>query len=223
MKRRRGSAHHVTVQGPTPTASDAGAEAARVRVAALLERLARVDLQVVIVAPPDPTRLGAQGRARSAAIAAGRGDLLEASVEAVREATLRTFAQDGFSGTWALTRMSVSVAGAGDRVAASAAFEEAAMAAVVEDLVDDDTLDVLRSTAGELVDLSGLPSPGALSSIGPAGRPGYSGPLEIAIVSVGVVFGVLLLFVSAAAGILVLALGLGIAAWVSRRRGSAAA
>ena len=42
----------------------------------------------------------------------------------------------------------MSVATAGDRVAAVAAFEEATVAAVAEDLVDADTLDVLRRHVG---------------------------------------------------------------------------
>ena len=67
--------------------------------------------------------------------------------------------------------MSASVATASDRVAAVAAFEEAAIAAVVEDLVDDDTLEVLRSTWDELTSSSAIPSPGSLSSLaGARGR-----------------------------------------------------
>ena len=54
---------------------------------------------------------------------------------------LKGFASAGFSGTWAMTEMSMSVASAADRVAAVHAFEEATVAAVAEDLVDEDTLD----------------------------------------------------------------------------------
>ena len=130
--------------------TDPGAAAARARVATLLERLTRVDLQVIVVAPPDATRLAARDRARAAAIAAGRTVLLDEATAGARETTLRAFARAGFSGTWAATDRSASVATASDRVAAAAAFEEAAMAAVVEDLVDDDTLEVLRGSSDEL-------------------------------------------------------------------------
>ena len=62
----------------------------------------------------------------------------------------RMFSSAAFSGTWAATEMAASVASAADRVAAARAFEEAATAEVVEDLVDDETLDTLRATTDEL-------------------------------------------------------------------------
>jgi hypothetical protein len=143
---------------------DPGLAAARARLGTELERLTRLDLQVAVVAAPDDRRLAARDRARVAAVAAGRGTLLDDATAAAQEVTRRAFAQGGFSGTWAATDMAVSVATAGDRTAAAAAFEEAAMAAVVEDLVDDETLDVLRSTSDELGDLTGLPQPGSIAS-----------------------------------------------------------
>ncbi len=147
------------------SAGDADA-AARTRVADLLGRMARVDLQVIVVRPPDATRLAAERVARDAAKAAGRGPLFDEATAAARDATMRLFSQAGFSGTWAATDMAMSVTRADDRVAAATAFQEAAMAAVVEDLVDDDTLDVLRSTADGLTDMTGLPAPGSLSNFG---------------------------------------------------------
>ena len=48
---------------------DRGAEAARDRVAALLDALTRIDLQVVVVARPDETREAARDKATEAAIA----------------------------------------------------------------------------------------------------------------------------------------------------------
>ncbi len=108
--------------------------AARARVDDLLERMSRVDLQVVVVAPPDAQRVAARDRARAAAKVAGRTILFDEAVTAARETTLRAFARGGFSGTWAANDWSISIATASDRVAAAAAFEEAAMAAVVEDL-----------------------------------------------------------------------------------------
>ena len=79
----------------------------------------------------------------------------------------------------------MSVAGPTDRMAAAAAFEEAAMAAVVEDLdVDEETLDVLRSTSLELTGLGGLPVPGSLSSIASPAAGVIRGPIQIAIVVV---------------------------------------
>ena len=131
---------------------------------ALLDTLTRIDLQVVVVAMPDETRQAARATATEAAIARRRGELLYEATSAVREAVLRIFARSGFSGTWAVTDMAVSVTRAGDRVAAAAAFEEAAMAAVVEDLVDEETTDILRSTTAGLFGMTGMPAPGSLSS-----------------------------------------------------------
>jgi hypothetical protein len=144
---------------------DPGLEAARDRLDEVLEALGRVDLQLGVVSAPDATRLAARERAVAAATAAGRGSLLAEARTATRDAVVQAFARAGFSGTWAFTEMSMSVATADDRVATAAAFEEAAMAAIVEDLVDDETLDVLRSTSEELGGLTGMSRPGALSSL----------------------------------------------------------
>ena len=138
----------------------------------------RVDLQVVIVEPPDRARRTARDRARIAIVAAGRGDLMDDAVEAVRDIAASAFSRGGFSGTWAATDMSASVVRSNDRVAAAAAFEEAMLAAIAEDLLDAETLDTLRATADLLVDMTGMPSPGALSNLG-APRPGSQrGPLR---------------------------------------------
>jgi hypothetical protein len=164
---------------------DRAIQAARARVASLLDELARIQLQVVVVARPDATRLAARDRARDAAIAAGRGELLTEAIAAVRDAVLRTFARAGFSGTWAATDMSVSVLRAEDRVAAAAAFEEAAIAAIVEDLVDEETLGILRSTSAQLRDLAGLPTPGSLSELGTPAAVAIRGPIQFIIVMIG--------------------------------------
>ena len=145
--------------------ADAGEVAARERVAVLFERLAHVELGVVVVSAPNPQRLQALERARDAASAAGRGGLLDEATEAARTTAIRMFSSAAFSGTWAATEMAASVASAADRVAAANAFEEAATAAVVEDLVDDETLETLRATTDELTRSSALPAPGSLSSL----------------------------------------------------------
>src|SRR6478752_1641463 len=158
---------------------DPGMEAARTRVAALLDTLPLIDLQVVVVSMPDETRQAARAKAIEAAAAAGRGGLLDEATSAVREAVLGIFSRSGFSGTWALTDMAVSVTRAEDRVAAAAALEEAAMAAVVEDIVDEETTDILRSTTAGLFDMTGMPAPGSLSSFATPKVGSTRGPLEI--------------------------------------------
>jgi hypothetical protein len=162
VKARRGSSRSrpAAERRTTP-----GITEARIRIDTTLQRLGRIDLQVVVVAPPDTTRLAARARARDAAVFAGRGPLLDEACKASRSLVMAAFGRGGFNGTWAATEMSVSVAGAGDRVAAAAAFEETVMAAVTEDLVDDGTLRVLRASVDELVRATGLPMPGSLASI----------------------------------------------------------
>ena len=122
----------------------------------------------MVVEPPDSRRIDARDRATAAAIVGGRHALLDEATARAREVALRGYARSGYSGTWALTDMAMSVATPADRVAAASALEEAAMAEVVEDLVDQDTLRVLRSTADRLADMTGLPTPGSLSGFGSA-------------------------------------------------------
>ena len=188
-------------------------------MAALLERITRVELGVVVVSRPDGVRTAARDRARTAAIAAGRGALLEEAIAATREVTMRAFASAAFSGTWAATDMAASVATASDRVAAATAFEEAATAAVVEDLVDEDTLEVLRATTDELIRSTGLPSPGSLSAFTAPAAVAASGPLQVVVVAGFVlVCAVIGLVLDLGLGLLMLAVGVVLIAGIARRR-----
>jgi hypothetical protein len=198
----------------TPTADpdrDPGAAAAGERVAALFEHAAHVNLGVVVVAPPDAIREAARDAATSAAVAAGREGLLNEATDAARDIVLKSFAGAGFSGTWAVTEMSMSVASASDRVAAVAAFEEATTAAVVEDLVDADTLEVLRSTWDELTSASAIPSPGSLSSIASPAAGAVRSPTQVAIVAVVVLACAVVGFAFAGyAGLILVFVGVGL-------------
>ena len=170
---------------------------------------------------PDETRRAARARATEAAVAAGRGALLDEATAAVREAVLEIFSRSGFSGTWALTDMAVSVTRAEDRVAAAAAIEEAAMAAIVEDIVDAETTDILRSTTAGLFDLTGMPAPGSLSSFATPRRGSARGPIEVAaLVAYALVCVVIAAVASLGIGLLALAAGLAIAAGLTRQRRS---
>jgi hypothetical protein len=195
---------------------DRATEAARARVASLLDELSRIQLQVVVVGRPDATRQAARDRACDAAITAGRGDLLQEAITTVRDVVLKTFARAGFSGTWAATDMAVSVVRAEDRVAAAAAFEEAAMAAIVEDLVDEDTVDVLRSASAGLRGMAGVPSPGSLSELGTPLAVAVRGPIQVVIVAIGFcVAAAAALAVGSVTGLIVVfgAFALGLGAW----------
>ena len=198
---------------------DHGVGSARARVVALLDALPRIDLQVVVVAKPDGTREAARDRATEAAILNGRGDLLYEATAAVRETVMRMFANAGFSGTWAVTDMAVSVTRADDRVAAAAAFEEAVIAAVVEDLVDAKTIDILRSTTGHLMQMTGVPTPGSLTSFATPRAGAARGPIEVAVlIAYAVICVVIAAIVDLGIGLLALALGLAIAAGLTSRR-----
>ena len=195
--------------------NDPGNEAARARVAALLERASRIPLQVLVVAPPDDERLAARDRARTAAIVAGRGPLLDEAVSAARDQTMRAFARSGFSGTWAFTDMAMSVTRASDRVAAASALEEAATAAVVDDLVDQDTLAILRSATDELGAMKDVPAPGSIAGFGMPAR-WVRGPVKLVLVgSLALSLAVLGL---AGASLVTLALGLAMVAGLAQRR-----
>ena len=185
----------------------------------MLEGVTRINLGVVVVAPPDATRMAARDVARTAASVAGRGPLLREAQAAAREVVLDSFARSGFSGTWAATEMSMSVAGPTDRMAAAAAFEEAAMAAVVEDLdVDEETLEVLRSTSLELTGLGGLPMPGSLSSIASPAAGVIRGPIQIAIVVAVVLVCAAVGFAFwSVAGLIIVFAGVGIVGAVAQR------
>jgi hypothetical protein len=170
------------------TKDDAAAlGAARSRVAAILELAAHIQIDVMVVAPPDGTRIDARERARDIAAAAGRSGLLDEAVAAARERVTRAFASAGYSGTWAVTDMAVSVARGPDRAAAAAALEEAVTAAVVEDLADPATLDVLTASWGGLAEGREMSAPGSLSNIGPAiaSAPGV-GAIVVAVIGVAV-------------------------------------
>jgi hypothetical protein len=197
---------------------DPGLDAARNRVAAVLETASRVNLGVVVVAPPDATRESARDVATSAAIVVGRNELLREATAAAREIVLRAFASAGFSGTWAATEMSASVATASDRVAAVAALEEAAIAAVAEDLVDADAIEVLRSTWDELASSSAIPSPGSLSSIAAPAAGAVRGPLQVAILAGVVLVCAFVGFaVASYAGLIAVFLGVGVVGALAKR------
>jgi hypothetical protein len=202
------------------TTDDEASAAASARVAALLDaQMPMVELGIVVVAPPDAERMAARDRARAAAIAAGRGPLLEDAMRAAREVTMRSFARAGFSGTWAVTEMAASVTRSGDRVAAAAAFEEAAAAAVVEDLVDTDTLETLRATSDELGRATGMATPGSLAGFAAPVASAAHGPFQVLM---AVFFVVVCVAVAAVVdlglGLLVLAVGGAIIAGVTRAR-----
>ena len=206
--------------------ADATAEAER-RVAWVLEELSHLDLNVVVLSRPDEELVAAVDRARTATTAAGREELLASATGAAREVALRSFSRSGFSGTWAATDMGASVVRADDRVAAAAAFEAAAMAAVAEDLLDEETLEILKEPTESLRRTTGMPSPGSLSNFGSTrGSSRGAGTTDTVQVALGIAVGIAGVLVVVATGVLplgliVIASGLALIGAVARRRSGA--
>jgi hypothetical protein len=204
----------------------ADAEAAR-RVAWVLEELEHLDLNVVVLPRADVELVEAVDRARDAALTAGRADLLESATRSAREIAMRAFSRSGFSGTWAATEMGASVVRAGDRVAAAEAFEAAATAAVVEDLVDVETVEILRERTDALRRTTGLPAPGALANFASGGSStrgiGTSDTVQVGLGITVVVAGILVAFAAGVLpiGLIVIASGIALLGSIGRRRSGA--
>jgi len=188
------------------------------RVAVVLVGLERLDINVVVLPQPDAGFVDALHRARDAAVVAGRRALVESAARNAREVALRAFSRSGFSGTWAATDMGASVVRAQDRVAVAAAFEAAAIAAVAEDVVDAETLEILREPTDALRMTTGLPPPGALSNFTSGTAPSSGATqvmLAIAVVIAGIVFGYAMGAIQL--GILVIVIGLAAVGLIGRR------
>jgi hypothetical protein len=147
-----------------------------------------VQLTSLILGRPGEDVLAARRVASEAAASAGRTDLVEQARSTARDWVLQSFAQRGYSGTWAATEMTVSVARPADRTAVAEALADAVTADVVEDLIDPETADVLRSSWTLLAGSAAIPEPGGLDSLtrsigrigagsGPGTRPGTGATL----------------------------------------------
>jgi hypothetical protein len=107
----------------------------------------------------------ARDMATDAAIMHGRRELLEMARHEATAWVLQAFAQRGYSGTWVATDVAVSVARPSDRAAVAVALADAISADVVEDLVEADTVDTLRSNWRVLDESSSMPEPGGLNDL----------------------------------------------------------
>jgi hypothetical protein len=146
-------------------AGDPGADAARARIATTLEAARRVELARLVVTPPGIDAEQARERASGAADGAGRSALVHEARDAAIAYVTRAYASQGFSGTWAMTEMALSVTRAADRVAIARALADAVTADAVEDLVDDETVDVLRHAWGSLGGSTALPDNGSIANL----------------------------------------------------------
>jgi hypothetical protein len=106
---------------------------------ARLERLSIDDLQVLALPPADPDeRDGLLDRVDAAAKAAGRLDELDEAADRATAAIVRALSFRGLEPTWFGLNWGRSMARADDRAALVRAVEDAAVAAVVADLLPED-------------------------------------------------------------------------------------
>jgi hypothetical protein len=112
------------------------------RIDAFLDRLDRLsidDLQVLALSPADPAERDAlHDRAEAAARAAGRLDELDDAADRANEAIVTALSFRGYEPTWFGLNWGRALARSEDRAALVQAVEDAAVAAVVADLVPED-------------------------------------------------------------------------------------
>lgn len=144
---------------------EAATDAARARVGATLEAARHIELERLIVGRSSPEVDEARRLAFAAAEAAGRSELVREARAAALEWASRSFSERAYSGTWAVTEMSMSVTRPADRAAVAEALADTVTADVVEDLVDDEFVAALRARWDTIETAGPIPEPGSLSNI----------------------------------------------------------
>jgi hypothetical protein len=144
---------------------EAATQAARDRVGATLEAARHIELDRLIVGRWSEDVDHARRVALDAAATAGRSELVREAREAAVEWASRSFSERAYSGTWAVTEMSMSVTRPADRAAVAEGLADAVTADAVEDLVDGETLDALRARWETIATAGPIPEPGSLSNM----------------------------------------------------------
>ena len=135
-----------------------------------LERLAVDDLGVLALPESDPDeRIDLLARAIAAAEQAGRLDQVRAAPGRAREAVIQAFAFRAYDPTWFGLNWGRSLGRADDRARLLAAVEDAAVAAVVADLLPEDDVAALREPFERIASMAGT-APAANPLIRRAGR-----------------------------------------------------
>ena len=165
---------------------EAAIDAARERVGATLEAARHIELERLIVGRSSPEADAARRVALAAAADSGRSGLVSEAREAALDWATRSFSERAYSGTWALTEMSMSVTRPADRAAVAEALADTVTADAVADLVDAETLDALRARWDTIEHAGPIPEPGSLSNMPSGLIARRSFPAGIALVLVGV-------------------------------------
>lgn len=144
---------------------EAAIDAARGRVGATLEAARHIELERLVVGRSSQEADEAPRIALAAAATAHRSELVREARDAALQWVSRSFSERAYSGTWAVTEMSMSVTRPADRAAVGEALADAVTADAVEDLVGADTLDALRARWDTLGTAGPIPEPGSLSGV----------------------------------------------------------
>ena len=141
------------------------------RVGAFLATLSRFsvdDLGVLALPEPDPDeRIDLLARAITAAEGAGRLDEVRAAPGRAREVIVQAFSFRAYDPTWFGLNWGRSLGRADDRARLLAAVEDAAVAAVVADLLPEDDVAALREPFEQI---------SAMAGTAPAANPLIRGP-----------------------------------------------
>ena len=176
---------------------------------ARLDRLALEDLRLVALPLPAPEERAAMlDLVRRAAAEAGRTALVEDARRRAREAVMIAYNRHQYEPTWAGLNWGRSLGTTKDRLGLVVAAEDAAIAAVMSDPLDEETVASLAEPFEHAAGMAGSTTTPSLS----LDRPGTQGLL------VRIVFGVMLVIAALVIGAAQAALGL-IAAILSGRRG----
>jgi hypothetical protein len=180
---------------------------------ARLDRLALEDLRLLALPLPDPAvRAAVLDEVNSAAATAGRTALADEARRRARDAVVLAYNRHQYDPTWAGLNWGRSLGTAKDRLGLTLAAEDAAVAAVMSDVLDEDLVESLTEGFEHAAGMSGATTTPSLS----LDHPGAQGWLVrivfvvMAIVAIGVAF---------VTGVAQLAIGLIVGVVGSRRRG----
>lgn len=180
---------------------------------ARLDRLALEDLRLLALPLPDPAvRAAVLDEVNRAAATAGRTALVDEARRRARDAIVTAYDRHLYDPTWAGLNWGRSLGTAKDRLGLTLAAEDAAVAVVLSDVLDEDLVESLAEGFEHAAGMSGATTTPSLS----LDRPGPQGWLlrtvfvVMAIVAIGVAF---------VAGVAQLAIGLIVGVVGSRRRG----
>jgi hypothetical protein len=179
---------------------------------ARMDRLGLEDLRLISLPLPDPDDRGALlAVVDRAAAVAGRTDLVDDARRKARKAIVGAYARHQYDPTWAGLNWGRSLGTANERVGLALAVEDAAVASVMQDLLDDEAVSALTERFELAAGMTGSTTTPSLS----LGRGGAAGWLA------RVVFGVMVILVGVAIGVAQAALALITSILLLRRRGGA--